>query len=169
MPKEKEAALKILKAAIQAEIEGYEFYMVAAEKTHDSLAKEMFKSLAQDEVMHRQVLEQRYKHLIEKGHWQPHQKLAGKPGKGPHSPIFKSLAKAAKGPHFEMSALSVGALLEQKAMEFYKKAAQESQDPNAKALYEELAAWEEEHYMLLDREYNQLREEYWAQAHYWPM
>jgi rubrerythrin len=169
MPQKKEESLKILRMAIQAEIEGYEFYMVAAEKTQDSLAKEMFQSLAQDEVMHRQVLEERYKHLIEKGRWQPHQKLAGRPAKGPHSPIFKALAKAAKGPHFEMSALSVGALLEQKAMEFYRNSAREAPDPEAKALFEELAAWEEEHYQLLDREYNQLREEYWAQAHYWPM
>ena len=169
MPKKHEESLKILRMAIQAEIEGYEFYLVAAEKTHDSLAKEMFKSLAQDEVMHRQILEERYKHLIEKGAWQPHKKLPGKPGKGPQSPIFKSLAKAAKGPHFEMSALSVGALLEQKAIEFYKKSAQESTDPHAKALFEELAAWEEEHFQLLDREYNQLREEYWANAHFWPM
>ena len=52
--------LKILKQAIKAESEGYYFYQMAAEKSEDPNAKEIFNSLAQDELDHGSVLKGLY-------------------------------------------------------------------------------------------------------------
>lgn len=48
---------RIMKMAIEAEIEAYEFYLGVVEKVQDSTVKDLFRRLANDENDHRSFLE----------------------------------------------------------------------------------------------------------------
>ncbi len=68
-----------------------------------------------------------------------------------------------------MAALSIGILLEKQALEFYTRQAEVSQDVNVRDFFLELANWEEEHYQMLLREDEALKEEYWSENRFEPL
>ncbi len=157
-----------LAIAIQTEIEGYEFYKLAAQKSKDDGAREMFQSLARDEVEHRRLLEEQYKSIIKgKGF-----KVPGKPSKSRFklkSPVFsKRFLNSKKNKHFEMSALSVGILLEQNAIDFFRKQHMQARDMKAKKLFKGLADWEGEHLRALLAQKQFLQREIFAAARFEP-
>ncbi len=85
------------------------------------------------------------------------------------SPIFSpQIRKRIKDAHYEMSALSIGIMLEQNSVAFYEAQAKSVDDPQARSLYEELADWERGHLHALLRQEGALKEEYWAQAGFAP-
>ena len=67
-----------------------------------------------------------------------------------------------------MSSLSIGIQLESSAIEHYKKQAQLFSDPIVKKFYTELADWESGHYHTLLRQFDLLKEEYWARNSFSP-
>ncbi len=171
LTKSQMTALDGLKTAIQTEIDGYNFYILAAQKTKDDKGKQMFEYLAQEEAAHREILENQYKYLVEEGKWG---KLP-KPTKVPKqfkakSPIFTpEFSKRTKLENFELSALSIGILLEQKSIDYYRKLSKQNRDPKAKKMFDELAKWEGEHLKLLTNQHNMLQREYWAEAGFEPL
>lgn len=159
---------KGLAIAIQTEIEGYEFYKLAAQKSKDDGARKMFESLAKDEIEHRRLLEEQYKSIIKgKGF-----KVLGKPSKSRFklkSPVFsKRFLNSKKNKHFEMSALSVGILLEQNAIDFFREQHKQVKDPKAKKLFKGLADWEGEHLRALLAQKQFLQREIFAAARFEP-
>ena len=132
MPAKKKATKKSLSAAdglaiaIQTEIEGYEFYRIAAQKSKDDGAKKMFLSLADDEVKHRDMLNDQYQLMIQGKDFKPFKKPPKSKFKV-KSPVFsKEFLESKKKKNFEMSALSIGILLEQNAIDFYREQKVES-------------------------------------------
>lgn len=59
--------LDILRRAIDAETAANERYIAMARDTDDPLGKEMFVTLAQEEMLHRRILSDEYYHLHNKG------------------------------------------------------------------------------------------------------
>ena len=57
------AALEALKHAIALESKGKEFYLKAAERVTDPKGAEMFRSLADDEVLHKNILSRQLESL----------------------------------------------------------------------------------------------------------
>ena len=57
----------------------------------------------------------------------------------------------------DLSALRVAYLIEKDAVDFYRRAARETDDPNGKRIYLDLARMEESHLALLQGEYDFLR------------
>jgi len=171
MPDETQT-LEILKKAIQVERDGYLFYKTAAEKTVDAKGKEMFESLASDEVKHMNALREQYKNFKEEGKFEFEEEDLEKEFKidfNSKSPIFSEQIKAKiKERHFEMTALSIGIMLETNSIDFYKKSAEQTEDPQAKALYLYLADWEGQHLRALIAQQNYLKEEYWTEARFYP-
>lgn len=157
-----------LAIAMQTEIEGYEFYKLAAQKSKDDGARGMFRSLAKDEVEHHRLLKAQYESIAKGGEF----KAPRRPGRSRlkvKSPVFsKAFLSSRKSKHFEMSALSVGILLEQNAIEFFKKQHQQVKDPGAKKLFKELADWEGEHLRALLAQKRFLQREIFAAAHFEP-
>ena len=51
---------QILKDAIKVESDGYHFYKMAADQTTDPKGREMFESLASDEITHMKMLKEQY-------------------------------------------------------------------------------------------------------------
>lgn len=161
-------AAKGLAIAMQTELEGYEFYKVAAAKCKDDGAKRMFESLAKDEAEHHKILRDRYYSIVEgkgfKAPKIPKSKLRIK------SPVFsKAFLDSKKQKHFEMSALTVGILLEQNAIEFFNVQAAKAKDADAKKMFKGLAEWEGEHLRALIAQKGFLYRAIFAEARFEPM
>jgi rubrerythrin len=155
--KEVTKAIGALKMAIRVEQNGHRFYRRAAEETDDPKGRELFNSLADDEEAHESILRTRLRALEREGAWKD---IAAEewPGDGPFTgddPIF-SRERIEEGVHdytSELSALRMAYLIEKNAVEFYTKAARETQDPVGKAMYQDLADWERSHQRVLEQEY----------------
>ena len=152
-----------LKEAIQAEIDGFHFYMMAARSTEDPKGREVFESLAEDEKEHVRFLSLQYDAFMDKGVADPAVTLGKRASLQGASPIFSdSFRQRITGAHFEMSALSIGISLELSAVNFYKDQAAQSNDPIVQKFYTELADWESGHYKALLQQQESLKEDYWA-------
>lgn len=64
-------ALAALNQAIELEIKGQRFYLEAAECTTDPKGEEMFRSLADDEVIHERILRRQLDALTRGEGWVP--------------------------------------------------------------------------------------------------
>jgi rubrerythrin len=160
--------LKGLKQAMQAEIDGHNFYRMAADNTKDEMGKEAFKALAQDEVDHFKFLKAQYDSFKKEGKPDKTVKL-GKPSNDGESPIFSDSFKARiNEAHYEMTALSVGIQLELSAINFYNGEAEKISDSIVKSFYKELAEWETTHYHSLLKQQQELQEEYWQDGNFHP-
>jgi rubrerythrin len=152
-----------LKQAIQAEIDGYHFYMMAARSTDDDKGREVFEKLADDEKEHVRFLSIQYNAFMDHGAPDAAAKLGSRADLSGPSPIFsEGFRSRIKDAHFEMSALSIGASLELSAVQFYKDQAAQSDDEIVKKFYLELADWESGHYNALLQQQESLKEDYWA-------
>lgn len=164
-----EDILKGLKIALETEMNGIEFYRTAVEKTGDTKGKEVFQTLANDEARHFVELKKQYDAVLKTGKWDPAVVL-GKPSefKG-QSPIFSDDFKSRiKERHFEMSALSIGALLETNSIDFYRKMKESTRIWSARKFFTELQTWEERHLDAIVKQLDLVKEEFWQNAHWAP-
>jgi rubrerythrin len=166
-----EALLEVVKNAIRVENDGYQFYRVAEEQTKDPKGKEVFASLAKDETNHMQILKSMYQSIKEGGEYKFDEIKDMKHilETTSESPIFsKEFKQRVEQAGFEMTALSIGILLEKNSIEFYRKSAQESEDKDVRMLFDYLADWEGEHLRALVQQQKFLQEDYWTEARFYP-
>lgn len=166
-----EMTLEALRIAIQTELNGVHFYRMAAERTSDERGKKMFGLLAEDEKKHFDELQRHYASVLTQNTWAPSVSLkeADDMFSG-ESPIFSGeLKKRIKGSHFEMSALSIGALLETRSIEFYQRMQKETDDRVARDLFRKLETWEKDHLRAITQQMDVLKEDYWADQHFSPL
>jgi rubrerythrin len=162
-------AIQGLETALQTELNGIEFYRMAAERTEDEKGKKAFKMLADDELKHFNAIQQQYKSLVDTRKWGTVDlgKISIFEGM---SPIFtEELNKRVQGKHFEVTALSIGAQLEADSIDFYRKMKEQSTDPAAKELYSQLQKWEETHLNALTRQLELIKEDYWNEQRFSPL
>lgn len=163
------ALAEALFQAIRAEGDGYHFYLMAARSMEDEQGREVFEMLAREELDHQRFLRTQYRSILETGKPDGQARLGPRGDLSGESPIFSPAIKGRiKEAHFEMSALSIGIQLEQGAMEFYKRAAEQSADPTVKGLFEELAEWERGHYGALLQQQSLLKRDYWSAGGFSP-
>lgn len=162
-------AIEGLETALQTELNGIEFYRVAAQQTEDVKGKKVFQMLADDELKHFNALQQQYSSLTEESKWTSTDLGKASVLEG-DSPIFsKDLLDRVKGKHFEVTALSIGALLETNSIDFYRKMKDASDDPTAKELYGQLEKWEQIHLQAITRQLDLIKEDYWAEQRFTPL
>jgi rubrerythrin len=167
---DKEKAIENLKIALQTELNGIHFYKMAAEKTEDKKGKKVFKMLANDEIKHFNELKRHHNSLIESDKWATSISLGESSLFEKESPIFSAELKSRiKEKHFEMSALSIGALLESNSIDFYRKMKEQTDEAVAKELFEKLQKWEQGHLEAITKQLTVLKEEYWAEQHFTPL
>ena len=154
---EMDATLAALQMAIQTELDGFNFYQEFAERTEDSNARAMFEQLAKDEVMHLELLRNNKAMLQEGGEWIQYLAVSPDPIKG--APIFsrERVAQNVVAYTSDLSALRMAYLIEKDAVAFYTRAAQETDDPNGRRMFFDLAKMEQGHLNLLEGEYNFMR------------
>jgi rubrerythrin len=151
--------MKIIKEAIKVEMDGYHFYNSAAARTKDSKGKAIFRSLAQDELDHRNVLQGLHQAIKDKTDFKFGRKRhKSKVTKRSKSPIFSTeFRRKIKEDNFELSVLRIGQLLERNSMEFYRKHAKGSRHKETKSLFNFLAEWEKDHLTALVQQERYLR------------
>lgn len=155
--------------AIKAERDGYSFYMMAAGGTEDPKGKEVFETLAREELDHMNFLRQQYDSIMKTGRPDMKIKLGPRKDLTGISPIFSERLKSRiKDAHIEMSALSIGIQLELDAIKFYKEQARLFTDPEISGFYNELADWETGHYNALWEQQQALKEDYWSAGGFAP-
>ncbi len=163
------AQMDALKRAIMLEVHGLRFYEVAAMRCTNRVARELFEDLAKDEVRHRQELEKQFQHLL-KG-----EKARFIPGDSPKHLRFRDpvigadLKQRVEDAWFDSAALSIGVLLEKRAMEYYRKRELASSDQATRELFGWLARWEKGHLERLTALERAMREEIWHEARFWPL
>ncbi len=163
-----DAVINGLIEAIKAEVEGYNFYMMAARSTQDSNGREVFERLAKEEMDHVAFLRAQYNSFLHSNNPDANVKLS-KSSFSTNSPIFSENIKSRiKDAHFEMTALSVGIQLELSAIKFYQEQADKMTDSSAKTFYKELADWEATHYNMLLKQQESLKQAYWHNNEFAP-
>jgi len=159
----------ILREAMVAERDGFTFYSVAAERAEDPGARETFAELAADERAHFDALQTGYKALLAGESWMPPRGRAESRGPSASGIFSDGFVRRIAGKHFEMSALSIGILLEKNAHAFYSRRAAEAQDEEVSRFFRELAEWENDHYELLLRQDEAVKEAYWSENRFAPL
>jgi len=150
-------AIAALKVAIQTERDGYQFYQEAASRTRDPGGKELFTTLANDEIVHERILKERLETLESEGGWEAVAEQQLPPSSLPAEgiPIFsRERVQQNVGEYtYELSALRMAYLIEKDAVAFYTRAAEETDDPAGKAMFEQLVGMERTHQRVLEEEY----------------
>jgi rubrerythrin len=156
----REAALAALQMGIQTEIDGHNFYQSFAQRTSDPNARRMFERLARDEVMHLELLRNSKAMLEESGEWAEYkgveiEDLAG-------APIFsrERIQQNLAGHTSDLSALRLAYLIEKDAVDFYRRAAEQTDDANGRRMFQDLAEMEKGHLNLLEGEYQFLLDQF---------
>ncbi len=157
---ELEPTLAALQMAIQTEIDGHNFYQRFADQTDDPNARAMFERLARDEIMHLELLRNTKAMLEESGEWAEYRGVSLDVTES--APIFsrERVEQNIVAHSSDLSALRVAYLIEKDAVEFYTRAAQETDDPNGRRMFLDLAQMEQVHLDLLENEYNSLRDSF---------
>jgi len=169
MDQETRRIVEGLKKAVEAEIAGYHFYMMAARSTEDAKGREVFEQLVQEELEHVRFLKAQHESFRETGRPDETAVLGKSRDLSESSPIFSERIRQRIGDaHYEMSALSIGLELELSSTNFYKTEAEAAGLAEVRSFYERLADWEAGHYKALRTQQEELKDEYWAKGGFSP-
>lgn len=148
---------KILKTAIEVEINGLRTFQRFADQTQDEEGTRMFLRLAEDEKEHKEILEKQLKNLSEGGSWASIQIPPSSVEK--LLPALRDKQKRTKGESGmgELDALNTALDLERKAAQFFRDKAEEVDNPEAKDTFLRLADWEDAHFELIQAELDNIK------------
>jgi len=160
MVAEQDKTLAALQTAIQMEIDGKKFYLKASQESSNEMGKELLKSLADEEDIHRQKFEEIYEAIRSKKAWP---KTDFQPDGG--IKLRTILARATeeigtdvKAPATELEAVKTAMDMENKTYDFYKSQSRNSVYDVERDFYEALATQEKEHHLVLLDYYEYLKD-----------
>lgn len=157
--------IEVFKQAIINEVEGYEFYKMAAYNSEDQEVKETFLMLANEELKHIEWLRDAFK------------KLSGNPDdqstlaiiESPPSPgIFKWENLQTQSASLAVSVLGIGIEMERASVAFYNDARNNTPYEAARQLFDVLAKWEQVHLEQFSKSYEHLIKDWWDEQAFNP-
>lgn len=161
--------LKILAYAIKREEEGEKFYQENLKKVNSKATRSILEALAEMEKDHAQLLKTRYDSLSKNGEWLP----VTEDVKGVE--VFQLRFEAEKTTEADLQSdlsditiLRMAYLIENDLAEFYKKAADNIENPQGKKLFLALSEWEVEHKNALYKVYLEHFHDNWFDAGFSP-
>lgn len=144
MVTERSSALKALETAIHMELEGQQFYLEASRASKNELGRQLFKSLAAEEDIHRKRFEEIYQAIRQRRDW------PSPPLRHDHALGLKTIFAPAVGRMGgEIEAVQVAMDKENKSYDFYGERAGKAVYEAEKEYYQALAAEERHHYLTL--------------------
>jgi rubrerythrin len=159
MAKESNVTLGALKQALELEKKGLTFYQQAAKRTADPKGAAMFRSLADDEVIHQRMIQRQIDALTGGQDWLDFQEI-GDIKADLQTPLFPAgrleLEKAIRPDASDTDALLFALKIENDSFDLYAKQAKASQDLNARRMFGFLADAERTHFNLLMLNYESL-------------
>ncbi|MEQ8175197.1 MAG: ferritin family protein [Syntrophomonadaceae bacterium] len=147
--------LEMLKTAILNEQEGYQFYLMAAEKADNPDVKAVFSGLAAEEAEHERWLRNMYNELLNQ------ETARGDVEEQPFSPHIFTPDKLRNNGGLVVWALHIGIMMEKASMDFYRLAALETSIESLQVLLTKLANWEQGHLDFLEKAYDWARDDWW--------
>ena len=151
MPTEQEKTIQALRYAIQMEIDGKAFYLIASRESGNELGKKLLVSLADQEDYHRQKFDQIYENIRKAKSWIP---VDFKPdgGKTPRT-IFareiENVTSSAKVTQAEIDSIRIAMQMEDKSYDSYHNRSEQIGPGTEKDFYATIAAEEREHKLIL--------------------
>ena len=142
-----------IKEAIRLEINGRKFFLHAADVTEHEKGIKMFRFLADEEIKHMEVFSKLFSQILDSEDWKQYVKDEEIRGESPLVEKLKESLKNAEAKG-EIEALRIGMELESNAIEFFKKAAAETDNLTAKKIFREISEEEKFHYDLLQAQYD---------------
>lgn len=156
--------LEVISQAILNEVEGYEFYKIAAENGPLS-NKEAFMELANEELKHVEYLRALFDKL--KTSKDDDIKLAF--DKKPPSPnIYQWNKVESQYNSMIMSVFSIGMQMEKDSIKFYEEAKKKTNIEEAKSLFDLLIKWEYVHLEQFSEQYEMYRQQWWDEQNFSP-
>jgi len=157
--------LNVIKQAILNEVEGYEFYNMAAKQAGTEESKEAFQELANEELKHADYLRQLFDKI--KNSSEDDFKLSFLVN--PPSPnIFDWKKVDKKYTSLAISVFGIGMQMEKMSIDFYEDAKKNSSFEEAKKLYDLLIGWEKVHLQQFTKQYNIYKEDWWNDQEFAP-
>ncbi len=163
----KESVIGILKYALAREREGVSFYSEKLLKAAVPEVKEVLSNLADMEKQHVQFIME----LLDKGTRGDEISLeTDEPADFFEQRELSELSRfSLESIAGDISVVRMAYLIEKDFEEFYKKAAQESQEEDISSVFSELAHWENGHKRALMELYDELKKEYWDRQGFTPL
>ncbi len=157
--------IEIFKQAILNEVEGYEFYKMAAHNSEDEEVKKSFMNLANEELKHIDWLKDAFMKLS----GDPEDNVVLADIEAPPSPeIFKWENLQIKNANLAVSVLWIGMEMERASVKFYNDAKENTPYDAAKKLFEVLAKWEKVHLEQFSAAYEVLMKDWWSDQSFAP-
>jgi rubrerythrin len=157
-----EKAISALQYALEMERLGVRFYGEKADEATNPSVKDLFTGLKQMEESHVDYLSKILGHLKDESTF-----VDEMPPE--ESPFQKINNEDVEFNFNEIAALRMAMLLEHDFSEFYKKAAENTEDPVGKQIYLKLATWEQEHEAVIRNELDNLMKEHWYDMGFSPL
>ncbi|OJV66038.1 MAG: rubrerythrin [Clostridiales bacterium 38-18] len=157
--------VEVFKQAILNEVEGYEFYKMAAYNTPEEEVKKAFLNLANEELKHIDWLKDAFKKLSGNPEDQTTLALIENP---PSPQIFKWDNLQNKNANLSVSVFGIGIEMERASVSFYEKAKAETPYEVAKQLFDVLAKWEKVHLDQFSAVYEDLIKDWWSDQGFEP-
>jgi rubrerythrin len=157
--------IKIFKKAILNEVEGYEFYKLAAYNVEDDAIKALLLRMANEELDHLEWLKDVFEKLGGNDGDKKTLQLMDMP-EGPQ--IFDWKNVSVKNPSIGVSVIGMGMTFERRSVALYEKAMTETNDEQARAVFKILADWETSHLENFSNLYETYSDAWWAAQDYHP-
>lgn len=161
---------KALKTALKLESDGAKYYRMAAKDCPEEAVKQVFLMLAREEDFHYDTILKCYDGVMKDGKWAADitDLLSAHSSDELKNVFTPDFFTGLKGKTSDLSAFSVGVLLEEQSIDFYSERAEKETDPVAKKFYQILVGVEQEHHDLLVRAEKELMEESWQANRFAP-
>lgn len=165
---EKTKTLDILKTAILLEKRGNAFYLKVAEQTEDTEVKDIFRTLADEEMLHLNFLYDKFQEFDKDKKFNKTDFTKAEEKEIAKKVLSPELKEKIASASFEAAAISAAIDMENKAISIYTERAENAEDPEEKEFYQWLADWEKSHHKLLYELDEELKKKVWFDNNFWP-
>jgi len=158
--------LKVLEYAMEMEKQGKDFYLRNKDLIKDTKGKDLFEELAVIEAEHYDLLKKYHTYLTEDEQGEPlnledESKIFEKQLEDSNI-NFDSLGGS------DLAIMRMAYIIENDFAEFYKNAAESTEDPSIKELLEELAEWENGHRKVFYDRFQNMMQQNWFKQNFAP-
>jgi rubrerythrin len=140
-----------MRTAIEMEKSGHRFFTEASNKVKHEVGRKLFSRLAAEEIEHMRTFEKIFDEISNSGDWKE-AVAAIKPAR--RVPYFDEARKEFKAGDMsvELDYLKRALDLERNAMQFFERAIQETESPEARDVFKRILGEEQGHYDLIQSE-----------------
>lgn len=140
-----------MKTAIEMEKSGHRFFTEASNKVKHEVGRKLFSRLAAEEIEHMQTFEKIFNEVSGGADWKEAMKAIQPAKKVPYFDEGRKEFKV-EDMSVELDYLKKALDLERNAMQFFEKAIQDAESPEAKEIFKRILDEEQGHYDLIQSE-----------------